>query len=69
MAEIVAKHLQEDNIQARKNNVILYKCKSPGTTEHGQRQVDDRKFVDEMCEAVLKSQLQNDGIVKMFRLG
>jgi hypothetical protein len=68
--QTVTKHLLEEKaIEARKNNIILYRVPESEEQELKARQSEDKRFVETMCTEALGIKLQDDAVVKFFRLG
>ena len=61
--------LEEKEIEARKNNIILYRVPESEEQEPQARQSEDKRFVKVMCTEALGIQLQDDEVLKLFRLG
>ena len=68
--QTVVKHLLEEKaVEARKNNIVLFRVPESEEPEPQARQDEDKRFVEVMCTEALGIKLHDDSIVKLFRLG
>ena len=70
VAEEVTRRIERDNdIEKRKNNIILYKVAEADADNAIDRNTSDLAFVTELLDCVFKIHPSHNGINRLFRLG
>jgi hypothetical protein len=68
--EAVGKHkVEEEGIEERKNNIIIYRALESTSEDVDQRKASDLEFVMTLCTDVLETGLTDKDVTKLFRLG
>jgi hypothetical protein len=68
--EEVTKKIEEDNeIEKRRCNLIVYKIPEKSSDDLGTRKASDKSFVLDLLDSVFQIRAEEEDIVKFFRLG
>ena len=67
--ELSRKTEEEQNIENRKRNIIIYRVPEKKTSDIVQRKTSDAVFVRDLMDGVFDMKLDEQDIEKMYRLG
>ena len=68
-AEISRKAEEDNDVERRKRNIIIYKVPELKSDKYEERRESDMVFIADLLDSVFQIKLQQGDIEKMFRLG